>query len=160
MGLDISFYSNLKVNETPTLNKYGDLAGNNIQLFISPKFKARILPFIENTVYSYETTESFRAGSYTSYNGWRNRLSQLAGFTDIREVWTNDIQGPFTELLNFSDCEGTLGTEVCKKLAKDFADFYDEAAKVTDYDGWFFDMYKSWKTAFEVASNNGAVVFH
>lgn len=76
-------------------------------------------------------------------------------------VWQNPMGyagRPFYELIDFSDCEGVIGPEVSAKLAKDFAD-WDEQAKRTldDYD---YEMYSNWHKAFKIASDGGAVIFH
>lgn len=70
---------------------------------------------------------AFRAGSYSGYNWWREILAKLVGITDINAFWIktggiNNRKGkePFFELINFSDCEGTLPLRECKRLKKDF----------------------------------------
>jgi hypothetical protein len=67
-------------------------------------------------------------------------------------------EGPFWELIHFSDCEGTIGPEVSAKLAQDFARYQDQADAHPDER--FRDLYATWRTAFEMASQGGAVDFH
>jgi hypothetical protein len=70
----------------------------------------------------------------------------------------NGAQGPFSELIHFSDCEGVIGTAVSKKLAADFAAF-DEKAKAAGNER-YYAKYQEWRKAFEMAANGGAVDFH
>jgi hypothetical protein len=122
-------------------------------------------------LYSSAQDFHFRAGSYGGYNTWRENLAKLAGYpaTEWRDhdgettmkhaaaCWRG-AAGPFSELINFADNEGTIGPIVAKKLAADFAQFEDQA-KATD-DAWFIDRYGEWKLAFEIAADGGAVEFH
>lgn len=73
--------------------------------------------------------------------------------------------GPFFELIHFSDCEGTIGPVVSKKLAEDFAKYQKAADSfIGTHDdgkpgGYFAEIYAEFRKAFETASNNGAVDF-
>lgn len=66
------------------------------------------------------------------------------------------IVKPFYELIFFSDCEGTIGYEICKKLYGDFVEF-DKISSMQDEN--FYNTYSKFKEAFRVASDNGVVVF-
>ena len=61
-------------------------------------------------------------------------------------------------MINFSDCEGVIGPKTSAKLAKDFAEFQAQADAHPD--DWFRDLYTTWRRAFELASDDGAVGFH
>jgi hypothetical protein len=67
-------------------------------------------------------------------------------------------EGPFRELLCFSDCDGVIGAQVAAKLARDFAE-WDERAKALG-DSWFYEKYTEWQRCFEMAADDGAVSFH
>jgi hypothetical protein len=85
---------------------------------------------------------------------------------------------PFWELINFADNEGTIGTEISKKLAADFEKMRDTIVKeawekwpsVDDFPtvrheneqerNYFMKKYDQWAKAFAIASDNGAVKFH
>ena len=69
----------------------------------------------------------------------------------------NSDSGPFFELINFSDSEGFIGTAVATKLLADFKSFHDKAEIIGDR---FFEQYKHWQSAMEMASNNGCISFH
>ena len=130
---------------------------------------------------------SFGAGSYSDYNQWRRQLALVAGYGDVENVWNDEsfdttknfinlrylklkkiddpdyecnVVKPFYELISFSDCEGLIGTEVCKKLYEDFVLFDDKAKETTTQDHYFYKKYLEWKEAFRVASDNGFVSFH
>jgi len=157
MGLDIVAYSKL------VLESNGDREeGNyNVGCFYPQTFKQQYEPLIEGQYYKSENDSiSFKAGSYGGYNHWRNQLAQLIYKTDAKVIW-EDIDKyrgkPFINLIHFSDCEGTIGSVASKQLAKDFQDYQylvDE-----DLDVYFKEKYSEWRNAFELASDDGAVVF-
>ncbi|KWO50055.1 hypothetical protein WT98_17135 [Burkholderia territorii] len=72
-------------------------------------------------------------------------------------AWKLD-HGPFWELIDFSDAEGTIGPEVCRKVYQDFVQYRDLATQVST--PYFYDSYVDWMKAFEMCANNGAIVFH
>lgn len=108
----------------------------------------------------------FRAGSYGSYNRWRNRLAVLAGYESAEDVWEmEDPWGkPFVELINFSDCEGIIGFELCKKLAADFIEYRGAAVKFSEengFDEYFMLTYDHFSNAFVLARDeHGIIYFH
>ena len=79
-----------------------------------------------------------------------------------RSAWQAD-GGPFFELINFSDCEGTLGPVVVAKLAQDFAafqaavDLLPPEAHVGSYR--FASQYANWRRALDLAAQDGAIKF-
>lgn len=110
-------------------------------------------------VYSFAEEFGLRAGSYGGYNRWREWLAEGVGH-NIDEVHKGIItEGPFVELINFSDCEGYIGPIVAAKL---HADFVAHRAKFTGNvdDGWFPEAYDKWMQAFEIAADGGLVSFH
>lgn len=115
----------------------------------------------------YKTTESeeydFRAGSYSSYGEFRNALAGVFLDCTAREVWNNEhrFKGqPFYELIDFSDCEGVIGTEVCAKLHADFVKGRKKFSEDCDRDlEWMLSLYDRWTKAFELAKDDGIIVF-
>jgi hypothetical protein len=171
MGLDISAYSHIKVLENVLFDEDGDPVDENgkllsvdkcFQPWINPHYPKHAGNINDKSAYGYEQTFGFRAGSYSGYNRWRNSLAQLAGYRSAEDVWNNPgLEGPFVELINFSDCEGVIGPEVSAKLSKDFADFDAQASNFqADPNGYFYHLYLQWKVAFELAAQDGAVEFH
>ncbi|MHB9329665.1 hypothetical protein ACP3S7_19285 [Phytobacter ursingii] len=144
-----------------------EIDGYYIKIYINPHFSGRADEFIDGGVYGFE--DSFDAGfGYSSHFQFREYLAKLAGYPKatyeghgvkeekhISGAWNAD-SGPFWELINFSDCEGTLGTAVSKKLLADFVAYQDKIECMGDR---FASTYNSWKTAFEYASENGFVSF-
>jgi hypothetical protein len=113
----------------------------------------------------YRTKESeeydFRAGSYSSYGQFRRELSETFLNSPPEKVWSNpkSYEGqPFYELVDFSDCEGVIGPEVCAKLHKDFVDgrkkFVEEV-----HSNWSVERYDSWTKALELAKEDGVIIF-
>ena len=113
--------------------------------------------------------KSFRAGSYSGYNHWRNRLAQLALNMTDHAVWAK--QGKvkaFGRLIHFSDCEGTIDTVDCAALAQDFDNYAEEIKAKLDLthpdnayneDAMFWHLYQEWQDAFNTAKQNGELHF-
>lgn len=177
MGLDISAYKQLT-----KLDALFDESGEPVnpvtrepideymKAWENPDFPGRAEGLESGAIYSYADAMDGGSMGYGSYNGWREKLAKLAGYPaeeferfgkkETRHdagAWAA-TSGPFWELINFSDCEGTIGHVVAAKLAKDFAE-HDARAKEA-YDGHFYSAYQLLREAFEFASDNGAVRFH
>ncbi|WP_416186824.1 DNA cytosine methyltransferase [Enterobacter roggenkampii] len=125
-------------------------------------------PLVDGAVYTYEDCTGHGVG-YGGYYWWRNELAEMAGYP-VGEYESghgkeanhfggvlNSDSGPFYELINFSDCEGFIGTAVATKLLADFKTFHDKAEEIGDR---FFEQYKHWQSAMEMASSNGCISFH
>lgn len=116
-----------------------------------------------------ETIE-FRAGSYSGYNWWREQLCELALECEPSEVWEDPevYEGqPFVELINFSDAEGAIGPKTSAKLAADFraheprvAAWAEEHIVEGDNRAYFIELFGEWKRAFELAAEDGFLLFH
>ena len=173
MGLDISYYSKLVAavgNEGFDEDgkvKYGD---GWFTFYKNQHFPGRADDIQDGAAYMDSYAGGFRAGSYGGYNRWREQLAELAGyelteFDDYGRVakchaaacW-HGAEGPFSELINFSDCEGVIGATVSAKLALDFKEFQDKADQHCD--DYFKEKYAEWRKAFETAADGGAVRFH
>lgn len=116
----------------------------------------------------YKTTDKvpsvvFRAGSYSSYNRWRNCLALAIHGKPAEEFWYDGAFGAFAELINFSDCDGCIGPITSAKLAKDFAQhgatFRSYARSYSEWT-WLIEKYTKFRNAFETASEGGFVEFH
>lgn len=108
---------------------------------------------------------SFRAGGYGSYNDWRKILCDLVHKIDIEDLWKLWYEDPefmerhpFIELICFSDCEGAIGTDICRKLYQDFAE-YQEILREYSPDGRWLYIYEEFMGAFEHGQNSGFVKF-
>lgn len=173
MGLDITAYR--KLEEVRPRGQDEDGYDEGLAYFYAePAFPGRFEGLKEGVLYRAAEEFGFRAGSYGGYNNWREWLAKVAGYplTEYRDAYRGvrqlhaaacwqGAQGPFSELIDFSDAEGTIGPGVAAKLAKDFAE-WEERAKAADdsSDGWYFEVYKEWRKAMEMAADGGAVAFH
>jgi hypothetical protein len=165
MGLDITAYKNVEfIEELADVEEYENKYDWQAKFdFVSrhQDFPDRLPPIRIQAVYKYEDNFGFRAGSYSGYNLWREQLSLMALGVMPEIVWKNASRyagQPFFELIHFSDCEGTMGTDVCKKLLKDFQVFQARANQ--NDDPWFIEKYNDWLKAFEFAADNGYIDFH
>lgn len=156
MGLDIRAYKELKKAENLKLDECGKLDWESKWLpgasmkWSESVWPGRGKPIAADTVYEYEDSFEFRAGSYTGYYRWRSDLDKFKG----------DIA--FQELIDFADNEGVIGSEVSAKLRDDFVEHHTDAfdfAKREDVCTHFFEMYCKWELAFTMAAENGAVEF-
>jgi hypothetical protein len=164
MGLDISAYINVK--EVPASEVELDEDGYPVdddkyrKFYINPHFDGRAEPFKSDAFYTCESPDP-DIDFHRSYGGYSSLRHQLAEFVNynINDVWDETItNGPFVELINFSDCEGTIGTVVSAKLAKDFAEYQSKANGMDEY---FVKFYNTLREIFSIAaSNNGVVIFH
>ncbi len=157
MGLDIRAYKNLKDGIELRLSEDDEEFEDSdfIQLYDNPDFPDSAEGINCKLAYeNYDDYFRFRAGSYSGYNHWRHQLAQLAGYLSANDAW-DKTSGPFWELINFSDCEGTIGPVISAKLAKDFADFQKKADAHPDE--FFKQSYTNWRNACEMAKDNGAV---
>lgn len=177
MGLDITAYRKITKLDAvfdsdgepidPTTREPIEYA---MRAYINNDFPKQADKIEDRAIYDAADSFGFRAGSYGGYNHWRDQLAKLAGYplgqheqygkvydSYCVECW-NGKTGPFSELINFSDCEGVIGPETAAKLAKDFAVFQDAADKTDEH--FFKENYNAWRKAFEMAADAGAVSFH
>jgi hypothetical protein len=170
MGLDIVYYKNAKLaKEGQGVDSDGFQLDGFVTPWDNPSFPGRSEGVECGKTYVASEGQHFGAGSYGGYNNWREELARVAGYPLIdRERYGENLpscaasawqatEGPFWELINFSDCEGTIGPVVSAKLAQDFANWQQDA------DGspqpGFQRTYANFRKAFEQASDNGFVRF-
>lgn len=187
MGLDITAYSNIKRSKDQDEENY-DL----IRIWKNSNFPDHCELEEGNWEATPETqSHSFRAGSYSGYNEFRRILAMCTLGVDIETVWEAQdtyINQPFFKLLNFSDCEGTIGPDYSASLFEDFRDNRDrfirnikqeidftkktvdplalEPEYTTGFDlsdgdiEYYIERYDDWTLAFKLAKENGIVQFH
>ena len=136
---------------------------------LNDDFKPQAIDMKDRAVYTFDEYLHVRAGSYGGYSRWRFMLCNMALGVDPDVVWENPEKykdAPFFELINFSDCEGCIGTIVSQKLYGDFLEYKDRAKTYADrlpddFDGHYWhDKYVEWTEAFQLASKDGCVDFH
>lgn len=163
MGLDIIAYSSLSnpidVNyDELSEDEQDDIHDNYISLYFNPDFPDHAKDITSEFFKDGIKEVSFQAGSYSGYNIWRNWLATIGGFKSDEDVWENFEQGPFVEMINFSDCEGVIGPAYCAKLYKDFVDYQHVVDALPEDQDYNKQLYHKWKEAFRV-SCTGAVEF-
>ena len=152
MGLDITAYSKV----TPLDD---DSDAYDVRLIDNTAFPGRAAPF-KNGMYDCRDTLDVFHKSYGTYNEWRDWLAKIAGYHGARDMWVIKEPGqpiPFWEIINFSDCEGTIGTVACKKMLKDFED-YDQKARSAE-ESWLYDTYVDIHEGLKLAANGGCLKF-
>ena len=149
MGLDIVAFENIQRVEKETNDSFAP--------YVNPDFPGRADEIEKDSQYISKNRFHFHAGSYSGYNEWRDMLAKLAGYDSARSVWQTNSQGPFSELINFSDCEGVIGASVSKKLAQDF-EKYQSAADEHRFD-WFTEQYNRWRKAMRRFSGSATGMF-
>lgn len=190
MGLDVTAYRRLTkldavydADGEPIDPITRETIGYDLYAFVNPDFPGSADELEHRAVYSAADSHHFRAGSYSGYNRWREGLAEIAGYplgeydkygrkwpSHCIACW-NGATGPFSELINFSDCEGVIGAAVSAKLAKDFADFQPHVDALERREDYFSEefvrfrtrfrsLYAEFRKAFEMAADGGAVAFH
>lgn len=173
MGLDITAYSRVtRVDDTTDVEDYEqrfywDREDSERFDFVHPQqdYQDRMVPITPGVYRIDGERMHVRAGSYSGYNAWREWLSILMIGVFPRTVWQAPAlfqDKPFYELINFSDCEGVIGTEACKRLAAAFAEHQSkvDVSVSSEEQQWFREKYNQWRKAFEIAADNGYVDFH
>lgn len=149
MGLDVYVYQNMV--RVPDGQKpewpYFRIGASN------PEF-SRPEPLVPGT-YAAKEAMTFRAGSYSSHNVFRETLA--AGVYGLPLAKTPHT-GPFAEFLHFSDSEGLIGPALGAKLAEDFAAYSYAAGLEHENNSRFMSLYRHWWEAFVYAADGGVVV--
>lgn len=180
MGLDIHAASHLRyvgpIPEMTELERLEEEFNNqgkcleDVYFLLSPNGSIweEHLAGMKPGLYKYtKATEKygFWAGSYGYYNWWREHLCRFALGVEPSEVWEDPERfagRPFVELINFTDCDGWIGTKLAAKLAADFCDHEEEAEKfaasLKDKES-FIENYRDFACVFEIAAQRGAVEF-
>jgi hypothetical protein len=186
MGLDIFAASHLKYAQpipkgrafdklADELTKRGkDIPDVYFTLYPNGAYHRARLRGMKPGLYTYTKKTrrfGFRAGSYGYYNWWRNELSLFALDTEAEDVWidTELYRGrPFVELIDFTDCDGRIGTAVCEKLAADFTSHAARARRhaptvkaedIPDASAEWLQNYRDFARAFRLAAKGGALKF-
>lgn len=107
--------------------------------------------------------QRYSLGSYSGYNKFRKFLCQEANGIDQTVLWDLGEAGydlDFGHLINFSDCEGVIGPNLCKKLYNDFVKWESKILTKlhVSQDMVMYDRYIKLKEAFEIGSK-GIVIF-
>lgn len=172
MGLDISAFECAELTDPHEReDEDGRYCGedkayggqNHVFAYLDDGFEHALGGLIRNRCYAVSgESQSFRAGSYGGYNEWRAALSRAALGVEPETIWQDNFRDwegkPFAELINFSDCEGVIGPDVCAKLARDFREQREKVRP--QLVEWARPLYDTWQSAFELAAGTGLVQFH
>lgn len=157
MGLDIASYSHMEYFGP---EDDGDCCYINVaDTQLSGRLDGRRVGFYRQKPEGFSF--SFRAGSYSGYNSWREDLCKAVLDVPPEVVWENPSKfknEPFFELIFFSDCEGAIGPETSRKLAQDFENHLD-SVKSFELGEWWLARYDDWHAAFRNAAQEGFVIF-
>jgi hypothetical protein len=124
---------------------------------VHPQFPHHAPEVDPEVLYSATEAFSFNTGSYSAYVRWLEQLARLVGIASIDLFWQRPKRVAFAELMDFVDCNATIGAAMCAKLAGDFVDFASRAARHPD--SQFRDRYFKWKHALEIGADQGCVAF-
>ena len=142
MGLDIAVYTVHQHIPTPEFRDQEDRFHNElrdkdddrriVQVWDNENWPGLIHPLEDGEHYRVVLRGNFRAGSYSGYSSFRSWLCQFAMHHSPEPIWSEETYSPkdsrpFYQLINFSDCEGTIGATACAKLAKDFEEYLPRA---------------------------------
>lgn len=168
MGLDIDAYKTMEILPPHDINDecYEDV--DHITTYSdfehswgSIPHEGKRGPCLKVSIGEGETMH-FRAGSYSGYGEWRDGLARAAfGVDGALVIWEDRasyVGEPFYELIDFSDCEGIFGPEVCAKLAKDFQE-HRHTVRASLAESWMVPLYDEWQKAFSLAAGGGVVRF-
>jgi len=163
MGLDISAYSKIKPESDGEFFIGSDNFGRH-----------QDIPEGEYTSTNESNHHSFRAGSYSGYNRWREDLSMAIHGVMPAIIWESPEkfeEKDFFEIINFSDCEGCMGPQTSAKLHNDFVKnrdsfvgFMEDRYGKIDNDGFSESAYRvrvydDFTKAFEIAKDSGVLIF-
>ena len=123
-----------------------------------PRSRANAGAIDAQLVYTAQQTFRFDVGSYSRYVRWLEQLARLVGIPSIDLFWCSPKPTPFAELLDFADCNATMGTAACAKLAHDFGDWALKAARHGE--PYFRDQYVLWHRACDIAAQQGCISLH
>jgi len=145
MGLSIRLYREALVGDIGTELE-------DIEIDNAYPFGGREEPLnCGNTKAVFICRESF---GYSSYYHFRAELIRVfyGGISWEEFHQRDEIQGgPFFDLIWFSDCEGCIGPDACKRIDDDFREYSSKTRGIDDFDNRFMPMFHRLKNLFEKA---------
>lgn len=174
MGLDIMYISKVKTSDE--LLGLGEELYEEFTFGVADEFKERCHSFpLSNgmgTVYITPGSErdSFRAGSYSGYNQFRNILCWAIHGICQEDFWNSKYwdEEEFGALIDFSDCEGTICYSVAAELNRSFRNNRSKFKKYIEGSEadlgkedqmYFMEKYDEWRLATDIASDEGLLIF-
>lgn len=164
MGLNLTGYVNLGFVEELAADLFDDKYDYDeyFHLYAYEHFADRHSDLVTNGVYKVQEVYSFRGGSYSGYNWWRELLCRIVFDVEPNVVWNNEEvykDKPFYYLINFTDSDGVIGPKICKQLAQEFKENHLKVTThpLTEELEWFVENYEHFLRLFE---NSDIVRFH
>jgi hypothetical protein len=112
-----------------------------------------------------ESQECDMSFSYGGYNDFRNRICFALNGVDAKEVWANPEvyeNSLAYKVINFSDCEGIIGTTVSKEIYEQLVlgrDKYVEYVKSNPFMHYGIEHYDRFTRVFELGADEGIVLY-
>ena len=183
MGLCVFGCKNIKLESLINMDDLED--GGFIEVYIG-QFKEQGGDLINNGIYSYTDESNPCSIGYGGYSHFRECLAEIGGhkkfivekprytdsnyenldyfyrFPHIASLYNNgkDVcDGPFVEVILFSDCEGVICSSVCSKLYVDFKEHKPKAKEYFADNERFYNFYIGMMEAFKYGAENGLVQF-
>jgi len=152
MGLNIAGYSNIR-----NIEKF-DVNGDWRTCLFSDGYEQSNMPETEGYIkFDYDESKDI-SFSYSTYDSFRNSLSLKSNGMTEEELWnSNNKNLKFYYIINFSDCEGYIGTSYCKILYDEFTKYEEDIIPL--FDNYYKGIYLNLKEIFRLGSNNGFVDF-
>ena len=181
MGLDVRALKNIKIVEDPKVSDADDLLHA-----YEGQFKDQFGSLVDGAYYDFEDEKWFCRIGYGGYSNFRNELAKLGGWSkriiekpdysdpdfmnknyfynnpyvaDIYMQEGDTVDGNFVEIIVFSDCEGLIDTDNCKKLLADFESHLEKAKELWANNELYVELYTGLLNAFRFGSENGLVQF-
>jgi len=157
MTLHVAAYADCTIT-TVELDEEGEpTVPSVIRARVNECYPERADGIVKGAWYRHGRHMRFRAGSYHEYSEWRRRLALMAGYR-AENAWEGTVPGaPFLGLVDFADNYGSLGSSTCGVLAADFRTWDDVAALGMSSED--LKLYRQFQVAFNLASQDGMVVF-
>ena len=158
MALQVIAYSGLRVVRSLGSTEDPSAVQDGITFQVHPGFPRQAGGIDPQLVYSAQQTFRFDVGSYSRYLRWLEQLARVVGIPSIDLFWRSPKPIAFAELLDFADCNATMGSVTCAKLAHDFQDWAVKAARSTE--SYFREQYAFWGRACDIAALHGCISLH
>jgi len=130
-------------------------------------FHRPLFASLEPGIYVFDEKYNWPAGSYSSFNGFREGLAKLYGVKLPDGINAPLPAGnPFEDIIYFCTEDTVLDASTCARLWADFITMHPRAvvyakkleAKEKGAGEYWMDKYDSWTKGLEVATNMGFVV--
>jgi hypothetical protein len=180
MGLDISAHSYIAIKQlNPVLFEFNELMDADVDIlefnrgldFLSQSAElGDDVGKFEFSLGAESESFDFRAGSYSTYNKFRNLVCLALLEVKCETAWDNPNKyktGPGWDIINFSDCEGVIDSVTSAKLLKEFTDnrdkfitFLNNTSDVGDMDvNHYTEFFDNMIKCFELGSKGGIVIY-